>query len=63
MSQNQQLLHSFTSYCKAYPELRFWQALRNWSANGNFLVFMDEMPNGTTERDTFYWRGRFGSED
>lgn len=25
------LLENFTYYCKAHPEERFWQALRNWS--------------------------------
>ena len=25
------LLVSFTDYCVAHPEQRFWQALRNWA--------------------------------
>lgn len=25
------LLESFIAYCKAHPDERFWQALRNWS--------------------------------
>ena len=29
--KSQKQLESFTAYCKMYPELRFWQALRNWS--------------------------------
>lgn len=31
MNKNQKQLESFTTYCKEYPEQRFWQALRNWT--------------------------------
>lgn len=31
MRKNKKLLDSFVKYCKENPELRFWQALRNWS--------------------------------
>lgn len=30
MGKNQKLLVSFTEYCVAHPEERFWQAMRNW---------------------------------
>ena len=36
-SKNQKLLASFSEYCLANPNLRFWQALRNWSKS-NFIL-------------------------
>jgi hypothetical protein len=32
-SRNMGVLLDFVAYCKAHPELRFWQALRNWSGH------------------------------
>lgn len=32
ISANQELLESFVEYCLEHPELKFWQALINWSA-------------------------------
>lgn len=29
--KSQKQLESFTAYCQEHPELRFWQALCNWS--------------------------------
>ena len=31
MNKNSKLLKSFTAYAKKHPEMRFWQALSNWS--------------------------------
>lgn len=31
MSKNEKMLESFTKYCKENPEMRFFQALRNWT--------------------------------
>lgn len=31
MDKNVKLLRSFVEYCTANPDMRFWQALRNWS--------------------------------
>ena len=31
IGKSNKVLGEFTSYCLAHPELRFWQALRNWS--------------------------------
>lgn len=31
MNKNKKVLDSFIKYCEENPELRFWQALRNWS--------------------------------
>ena len=56
--KSQKQLESFTAYCKMYPELRFWQALRNWSqysfiygSNHSPMEFGSDMPK---LQDTFY---------
>ena len=58
MRRNEQLLDSFTSYCEANPNQRFWQALRNWVGWGfiyasNFSE--EEMDSQGHLKDTFYW--------
>lgn len=53
------LLDSFTAYCAAHPEHRFWQALRNWS--GHHRIAVESIGTETSE-DTFYWNGRTGFE-
>ena len=30
-TRNSETLADFVSYCESNPEMRFWQALRNWS--------------------------------
>jgi len=30
-NKNIEQLNSFTQYCNEHPEMRFWQALRNWN--------------------------------
>jgi len=45
-SRNAKHLKNFTKYCKAYPEQRFFQALRNYIGCG-FLMADDQ--------DTFFW--------
>lgn len=74
MNKNQKLLESFVAYCKMYPELRFWQALRGW-AGVNFIYassgLLDEVVHHWKECecgrhnyanivaiDTFYWEGK-----
>lgn len=66
-SKNGALLRSFTSYCLENPELRFWQALRNWSGHHFILVarhsinpLMNKAGMWCNEQDTFYWEGRDG---
>jgi len=55
-SKNRDLLLSFTKYCEENPELRFWQALRNWSTWAFILA-----SNGSERtQDTFYWRRKNG---
>lgn len=65
-TEQEQMLESFTKYCKANPEQRFFQALRNWvreeiDADCNF-IFIGSHSFATCEteeaiknlRDTFY---------
>lgn len=70
MNKNQQMLKSFTDYCKTHPEQRFFQALRNWvqmniDADCNFIYFapseclewmMEEQDEKVVNslKDTFY---------
>ena len=58
-TRNSDVLESFVHYCQDHPELRFWQALRNWSGYG-FVVVTDDVDGWDTSRcfDTFYWEGR-----
>lgn len=55
-SKNADKLASFTAYCQAHPEERFWQALRNWSPY-NF-IYGSKKPVAMTGdgnlEDTFY---------
>ena len=63
--RNEKMLESFTAYCKACPDQRFWQALRNWcgwpfiyvssSAPEQFLPGVRTRSNYPTLKDTFYW--------
>lgn len=50
-TRNSELLDSFVAYCIAHPELRFWQALRNWCGWPFVLVAHNHMEL----TDTFYW--------
>jgi hypothetical protein len=50
--KSEKLLQSFIKYCTENPELRFWQALRNWSQWGFILVSNDPCFDC---KDTFYW--------
>ena len=48
--RHEKLLKKFVAYCKAHPQERFWQALRNWS--GVPFIFQGD---GATVVDTFYF--------
>lgn len=61
MTQSMTLLLSFTNYCYKNPELRFWQALRNWS-DQKFILASDECPVFANQKDTFSWEGRNGQQ-
>jgi len=56
-SKNSDILFDFVSYCVEHKELRFWQALRNWSCfsfiYGSDLIFSD-----LNLKDTFYFEGK-----
>lgn len=58
-NKNIENLNDFISYCKKHPELRFWQALRNWSGYSYVLVAQEK--NSKDEyiglKDTFYMIG------
>ena len=59
-------LSSFIRYCVTHPELRFWQALRNWSGY-SFILTSNRPPyewepevgnRDASIVDTFNWEGR-----
>ena len=61
MSKNEKTLESFATYCKANPELRFWQALRAWAGVSFILTASGlNMENGKFEgiEDTYYKNGK-----
>lgn len=55
-------LASFLSYCVTNPQMRFWQALRNWCGWPFVLVSKDLPPDArmfsSNYRDTFYWEDK-----
>lgn len=56
-SKNQDKLSSFVEYCLEHPELRFWQALRNWSKKAFILKANDyNLETGEYKQisDTFF---------
>jgi hypothetical protein len=55
-SKNDKLIQEFTKYCKMNPEMRFWQALRNW-AEVNRVIIEKKDKEGELV-DTFYFEGR-----
>ena len=42
-NKNSKQLDSFIKYCEENPNLRFWQALRNWSGKAFILKANDEL--------------------
>lgn len=58
-TRNSEVLASFVAYCEANPELRFWQALRNWS-EWSFILVSSETNHADDPdiKDTFYWEGK-----
>lgn len=54
-SKNYKLATEFYDYCCAHPEMRFWQALRNWiEADFVYVTKTKEIAS----KDTFYWEGK-----
>jgi hypothetical protein len=54
LNKNKSLLASFTEYCQAHPEERFWQALRNWSGYNFIYASNRSEPKPDGLIDTFY---------
>ncbi len=56
--ESKKLLDSFTQYCKKYPELRFWQALRGWARVDRICIERyDKEVDDQIAEDTFYFKG------
>lgn len=59
--RNSAVLTEFAEYCRAHPQERFWQALRNWS-NYHYLIVSNLAPGekgfARHWQDTFPWEGR-----
>ena len=63
-NKNKKLLSDFSKYCAKNPNLRFFQALRNWM-NVNFILVSNnsEIPTFTEDlQDTFYWETKNGKD-
>lgn len=55
MNKNKNTLKQFTFYCELHPEMRFWQALRNFMAVDKiYLEVYDEKVDDVVLKDTFY---------
>lgn len=52
-SANKDFLVDFIKYCSAYPEMRFWQAVYNWTGVGHIFA-------SVKNPDPYYWEGRAG---
>ena len=65
-TRNSLVLKSFVIYCKAHPEERFWQALRNWSGQNFILtakgISFENIERFNGQEDTFYWERRYRNE-
>jgi len=65
ITKNSKTLASFVAYCEAYPDMRFWQALRNWC--GYNFVIVSNAPGAeyihSDDKDTFHWEARDEKED
>ena len=68
-TRNSKTLDSFVAYCESNPQLRFWQALLNWSGLPFIVKFgtapvyvkaVDESGQQVEIEDTYNWEGRNG---
>lgn len=59
-TRNSEALASFTTYCRANPDHRFWQALRNWSKFDSIIGENSARGNETRSIDTFHLEGLDG---
>ena len=58
-SRNKLVREDFVRYCVEHPELRFWQALRDW-AGYNYILATNQCPVFKNQEDTLKWEGRNG---
>ena len=68
-TRNSAVLEDFVAYCRAHPQLRFWQALLSWSGLPFIVKFgtapvyvkaVDESGQQVEIEDTYNWEGRNG---
>lgn len=62
-SKNADLLVDFIRFCGKHPEMRFWQALRNWSGFHSVFVGQVEVEDLSKVQllgleDTFYFNDK-----
>ena len=55
MNKNKVVLNSFVKYCRKHPEMRFWQALRNWAGFCFVAVSKSFFEDAV---DSFYFKGK-----
>jgi len=53
-NKNIEKLEEFSSYCKFHPEMRFWQALRNWAGVDFIFTHNGSLRIENILHDTFY---------
>lgn len=59
MSKNKKTLESFVKFCEQNPDLRFWQALREFvKVEAIWLEVYDKKIDDSELKDTFYFKGR-----
>lgn len=61
-ARHTKVLLDFVDYCNQNPNLRFWQALLNWSGQ-KFILFSTIAPKGSVYKegvlvDTYYFEGK-----
>jgi len=57
-TRNSEVLASFVKYCEENPELRFWQALKNWSGYRRIIAVVKDITYSTEGYDTYNWEGK-----
>jgi hypothetical protein len=61
--RNGKTVLDFYIYCRNNPQLRFWQALKNWSGFSHILSadYDPEIDEFTNQRDTYNLEGKDGT--
>ncbi len=62
-TRNSEVLASFVKYCEENPNMRFWQALKNWSEWAFIYVSPTHFTGGEKLmvgelEDTYNWEGK-----